>query len=386
MQYLELIELQKRISEAVQTAFSGTCWVRAEVNGLSVNNGHCYMELVQKDPQDRHLIAKAQATVWAHVFAYLRPYFETETGMRLQSGLNVLLEVTPRVHPLYGLSLNVTDIDPTYTVGEIEMERRKTLERLQKEGIIDMNRDLPFPLLPRRVAVISGAQAAGYQDFMNQLGNSAYAFKTCLFEAVMQGDGAVQSMVQALGRIPFDAFDVVVLLRGGGAVTDLHCYDDYLLASHLAQCPLPVITGVGHQRDSHIADRVAHSAVKTPTAAADLLIDCVAAQDQAVDRAARRIENAARRYFLVQEQELQRLQTDLRHAAGRLIEQHVHWLDLTENRIQQGNPLTLLERGYALVLSRGRTVREAKQLQMGESVRIIVHKGSFEATVNNIKE
>lgn len=386
MQYLELLELQQQISEAVQRSFLKPCWVRSEINSLSVRGGHCYLELVQKDPKDNHLLARAQANVWANVFAYLRPFFEKETGITLQSGLNVLLEVTPRMHPLYGISLNITDIDPSFTLGELELERRKTLERLEKEGVIDMNKELPFPKLPRRVAVISSSQAAGYQDFMNQLNASPYAFKTTLFPAIMQGSSAPQSIVEALGQIDFAQFDVVLLLRGGGAVTDLNCYDDYTLAANLAQCPIPVITGVGHQRDSHIADRVAHVAVKTPTAAADLLIDILAAEDQAIERSARQIERAMRLYFTTQEQALQNVRKDLDNAVKWLLQQHNHSLDLLENRLHQSNPQVLLERGYSLVMAGGKTLRSTTGLKAGDKVEIVVHKGSFEATVNKILE
>ena len=309
MEKIDLIDLQKRLEEAVNKAFEEPCWVRAEINQLTVRNGHCHMELVQKEPETDKLLAKAQAVIWASVFSIIDPYFRTATGMDLRSGLQVLLCVEPKMHPLYGLSLVVSDIDPSFTLGGLELERRKTMQRLEKEGILDMNRQLPFPLLPLRLAVISSPTAAGYQDFINQINDSAYGFSVTLFPALMQGSEAPSSIISAMESVMASGreFDLLLLLRGGGAVADLHCYDNYDLAAHIAQFPLPVITGIGHHRDVHIADRVAHMALKTPTAVAGFLDGQVAVEDEDLFQLSHRLERAVHNRISEEQQGLDHL-------------------------------------------------------------------------------
>lgn len=394
MKTLALLELQEQLAAAVDNAFPAPCWVRAEVNQLSERNGHCYMELVQKQERNRQLLAKAQATIWANVYGMLKPFFESATGMALGPGMQVLLCVEPRLHPLYGLSLQVQDIDPSFTLGGLELERRKTLERLEREGVIDMNAQLPFPRLPLRVAVVSSDKAAGYQDFLNQLHASPYAFRVTLFPAIMQGASAPESIRAALDAIAAKAFsapadaqpDVVLILRGGGAETDLHCYDDYDLAAHIAQFPLPVLTGIGHHKDSHIADRVAALSVKTPTAAADFLVACLAREDDALQTLSRRLERVTRARFAQESLFLEGTLKDLRHAVRWLVGQHQGALDLLAEKVRQNDPMALLEKGYSLTMHQGKAVRNAAQLEVGARVDVWVHQGSFEATVTKINQ
>jgi len=291
------------------------------------------------------------------------------------------------MHPLYGLSLVVSDIDPSFTLGGLELERRKTMQRLEKEGILDMNRQLPFPLLPLRLAVISSPTAAGYQDFINQINDSAYGFSVTLFPALMQGSEAPSSIISAMESVMASGreFDLLLLLRGGGAVADLHCYDNYDLAAHIAQFPLPVITGIGHHRDVHIADRVAHMALKTPTAVAGFLDGQVAVEDEDLFQLSHRLERAVHNRISEEQQGLDHLLKDIRGAVRWIVQQHGHVMELLEQRILRNNPLALLQKGYSLTLSQGRTLVDTALLGKGDKITTILAKGSFDATVDNIE-
>lgn len=273
-----LLELSKIIVGTIKNSFPGSYWLVAEINELRENmNGHCYLELIEKDQdqeQDR-IVARSRATIWAHTWRMLRSYFETSTSQTLSKGMLILVEVTVEFHELYGMSLNIKDIDPVYTMGDLERKRAETLKKLEKEGILSMNKGLPFPMLPSRIAVISSPSAAGYEDFIHQIKNNPkkYHFELTLFPAIMQGENTVHSITSALESI-FNQekhFDVVVILRGGGSTTDLSSFDNYEIAAHIAQLPLPVITGIGHERDITIAGMVANTDLKTPTAVAEFL-------------------------------------------------------------------------------------------------------------------
>ncbi len=277
MEAITLYELNSRIRKVLKEEFEGRYWITAEITEIQLNSsGHCYLQLADKREGDEGIVATARATIWAFTFRTLRPYFETTTGRCLAKGVKVMLNVEVVFHELYGYSLNVRDIDPTYTVGDLERKKREILLQLEKEGIIDMNRELEFPLLPKNIAVISSPTAAGLGDFINQLEHNPYGYRfhVKLFPAVMQGDKTADSVIRALERIyEYETlFDVVVIIRGGGSQTDLGSFDSYDMAANVAQFPLPVIAGIGHERDETIVDRVAHSRVKTPTAAAALLI------------------------------------------------------------------------------------------------------------------
>ncbi len=271
-----LLELNQQIKEAICNAIPGAVWVTAEISELKENrNGHCYLELVEKSGEE--IVARARATVWSYTYRILKPYFETTTGQFFCCDIKVLVKASVEFHPTYGLSLNIKDIDPAYTMGDMLLHRREIIERLQQEGIFGMNKELELPLVPQRIAVISSKTAAGYHDFMNQLEMNRHGFKfyTHLFEAYMQGAGAVPSIVSALERIfeYEDLFDAVAIIRGGGATADLSSFDNYNLAFHITQFPLPVVTGIGHEKDDTIIDLVAHTRLKTPTAVAEFFIN-----------------------------------------------------------------------------------------------------------------
>lgn len=273
-----LSELNGRIKGVIYEAFPSACWVRAEISDVRTNSmsGHCYLEFIEKDPVRGTLIAKARGSIWAKTFRMIKPYFEQTTGQSFVSGLKVLVKVSIEFHELYGYSLTVVDIDPTYTLGDLMRKRLEIIQRLKDEGVFSLNKELPFPLLPKRIAVITSATAAGYEDFMNQLlhNGAGYAFSVDLFAAVMQGDKTETSVIAALERVyeNVDRYDVVVIIRGGGATSDLNSFDSYLLAAHCAQFPLPIITGIGHERDDTILDLVANVRMKTPTAVAEFLV------------------------------------------------------------------------------------------------------------------
>ncbi|MDG5798969.1 exodeoxyribonuclease VII large subunit [Marinilabiliaceae bacterium ANBcel2] len=274
---LTLRELNIKIKGELKSSFPGTIWVRGEIASLTESRaGHCYIDLVERDEASDNITAKARAIAWSYTYRMLKPYFQNSTGQKLTKGIKVMLNVSVEFQELYGLSLNIKDIDPAYTLGDLEQQRREVLKRLEKEGVINMNRELPLPIVSQRIAIISSPSAAGYEDFVHQLDSNEHGIKFYykLFPAVMQGDQAVGSVVNAFGRVNsyVDLFDLVVLIRGGGASTDLLCFDDYNIASHIAQFPLPVITGIGHERDNSVADIVAHTSQKTPTAVAGFLI------------------------------------------------------------------------------------------------------------------
>ena len=252
-------------------------WVVAEINDFQVNTaGHCFMELIEKSHNGGQITAKARATIWAYHFRMLAPYFETTTNQRLSAGLKIMLQASVEYHEIYGLSLHVIDINPAFTIGDLAMKRQTIIQQLIDEGVFDMNRELTIPMLPQRIAVISSETAAGYGDFVNQLYNNphGYDFSHTLFQAVMQGNEAETSIIGALEEIfdLEDMFDIVVLIRGGGSQSDLNCFNNYQLAACIAQFPLPVITGIGHERDETVADLVAYAALKTPTAVADFIV------------------------------------------------------------------------------------------------------------------
>lgn len=286
-QRLTLQELNGMVAHAVVAAMPAPCWVVAEIGELTEHpSGHCYMELCQKDEHSNALIAKAKAMVWANVYRMLKPYFETSTGCAMQPGLKVLLRVKVLFHELYGYSLQVVDIEPSYTLGEVALRRRATMQQLIDDGVANMNRELLLPALPKRLAVVSATKAAGLQDFIQHIEHNPQGFciEYELFAATMQGDGAEPSIIEALGAIneARHRFDAVVIVRGGGATTDLACFDSYTLALHVAQFPLPVIAGIGHDKDQSVVDMVAHTSVKTPTAAAELILGYFANGHQAL--------------------------------------------------------------------------------------------------------
>ena len=295
-QAMTLFELNCTVRGVLRETLRQAVWVVAEVSDLRVaSNGHCYLELVQKDGQSGSLVAKARATIWRSRYFALSQDFSRLTGQSLQSGLKIMVRVSVVFHELYGYSLDISDIDPSYTLGDIQAQRRAIIARLEAEGVMHLNRGLPLPRLLRRVAVVSSETAAGYGDFCNQLAQSGFAFELKLFPAVMQGDRVEESIIAALDAIAAEAgrWDVVAIIRGGGATTDLHGFDTYLLAANVAQFPLPVLTGIGHERDETILDLVAHKRLKTPTAVAAFLVESRQAEAAVLQALAQRLHTAA---------------------------------------------------------------------------------------------
>ncbi|MBO7495070.1 MAG: exodeoxyribonuclease VII large subunit, partial [Salinivirgaceae bacterium] len=315
---ISLFELLNNVKTELKTAFQTPVWVVAEIIELNQNRmGHCYLELAEKDPDSDRMIAKTKATIWAGVYTRLAPYFESVTGEQLRVGMKVLVRVTVEMHELYSFSLNVLDIDAQYTLGDIAQQRAKIIAQLTADGVIDMNKQLELPLVVQRIAVISSDSAAGWGDFKNQLDDNDYGYKfeTELFTALMQGDGAPASIIAALNAIfnRIDDFDAVAILRGGGSKSDLSCFDNYELAYNAAQFPLPIITGIGHERDDSVLDLVANTRLKTPTALAAFVIDraadfehyidekcsaAIAAAAEIIDDNIHRIENSQHRLVL----------------------------------------------------------------------------------------
>jgi exodeoxyribonuclease VII large subunit len=292
---ITLFELNQKVKEALSQSFQTKYWVIAEVSEAKENSsGHCYLELIQKDELQNYPKAKARATIWSYTYRMIKPYFETTTGRPISAGIKVLILVEVVFHEVFGYSLNITDIEPNYTIGDIELKRREAIEKLIADGVFDMNKGLPLPMLPKRVAVISSPSAAGLQDFVNQLHANDYGYiiEHTLYTATMQGSSAEESIIAALNKIYEHSheFDIVVIIRGGGSQADLACFDSYWLATHVAQFPLPIITGIGHEKDISVVDLVAHTKLKTPTAAAEFLLSKFVENESVLQDLKERIE------------------------------------------------------------------------------------------------
>ena len=294
--YMDLLELQLRIKEGVAEAFPGKYWVKAEISSWSPRaNGHCYLTLTQS--RGGKPIAETRAMIWKWHYPQIKAFFEQTAGQALQAGITVLVRVQVSFSELYGISLFIDSIDPAFTLGEKALERKRAIEKLTAEGYMDLQKELALPDVPYRLAVITSATAAGYGDFQHHLlcNPEGYVFRLDLFEALMQGEQAPASIMAAILEASEQPYDAILILRGGGSELDLSCFDDYNLAVTIATCPVPVVTAIGHDKDVHIADMVAHTAVKTPTALADLFLDALSAQDEAAERLMQRIAAAAAR-------------------------------------------------------------------------------------------
>lgn len=407
-QALSLYELNGLVKRSVRSCLPDTYWVQAELSDVRSNySGHCYLEFVQKDASGNNLIAKARGTIWSNIYKMLKPYFEQETGQAFTSGIKVLVQVSVEFHELYGFSLTVLDIDPTYTVGDMERKRREILCQLEEEGVIDLNKELEMPMLPQRIAVISSATAAGYGDFCNQLANNprGYGFRTELFPAIMQGERVEESVIAALEAIyaRLDEFEVVVIIRGGGSTSDLSGFDTYELAANCAQFPLPIITGIGHERDDTVIDKVAHTRVKTPTAAAAFLIACMDKVAERLDDWAYRLQQGVRNRLLWEHRWIENLkqripnavykrigdakyalfsaQRDLQMASRQLLDRKKHRLELLQQRLNDALPEKQLARGYSITLKDGKAVKDASLLKEGDTLVTMLHRGRIESEV-----
>lgn len=426
---LTLYELNSLVRGVIESTLNAGYWVEAELSEAREVRGHCYMELIQKEPLSSTPVARASAKCWKNRWGALRPKFERVTGQPLHAGLKVLLWVTASFHEAYGFAWIVQDIDPTYTLGDMARKRMEIIRQLKAEGVFELQKELLFPMFAQHVAVISSENAAGYGDFCNQLHNNSHGlwFSTTLFPAVMQGDQVEPSVIDALNRIydEADRFDVVVIIRGGGATADLSGFDTLALAENVANFPIPIITGIGHERDESVLDMVAYQRVKTPTAAAAYIIDNLMAVSLLLDRCQEtivqrivqrlslehaRLDRATARiptlFSLVkarQESRLDRLSTAIASHMRELLAKEQFRLDRLalgmaplvqkkmdgeKHRIEQLalrakslDPNVLLARGYSITLVNGRIVRDPDTLQVGDVVETRVEKGSFLSTV-----
>ena len=432
---LSLLELNQLLAEVIEVGMPREYWVEAEISELRVVRGHCYIDLIEKSEGTNTPIARASAKCWQNTWSVISPYFEKVTGQRLRSGMNVLMLVSANFHPAYGFSWIISDIDPTYTLGDMARKRQAIIEQLKREGVFDLQKELSLPLFCQHIAVISSANAAGYGDFVDQLESNAHGFRfvTRLFPATMQGEGVEQSIIAALNNI-YETFltsdetapDCVVIIRGGGATSDLSGFDTLALAENVAQFPIPVITGIGHERDESILDMISHTRVKTPTAAAALLIDHLKrvwdylqeAQDvletnarQRMDLEQMRLQRVAQKipplFSLFKERQERRIDSMMRDmiaAAQRSISDDMHKVETLESvikprlerrvtgemhrlqmlgqRVSALDPDLLLKRGYSITLHEGKIVHDASQLKHGDKIETRVEKGTIHSIVD----
>ena len=405
---LSLYELNNLVRGVIADTFSQRFWIRAEMSDVRCNqNGHCYLEFIEKDSNNKTIIAKARGSIWSNVFRMLKAYFESETGQAFASGLKVLVQVSIEFHELYGYSLNVHDIDPSYTLGDQAKNRTLIIKQREEEGVLDLNKELPLAKIANRIAVISSPTAAGYEDFCNQLTNNkdGFIFYNKLFPAIMQGDRTEQSIIAALDRIyeNIDKFDAVVIIRGGGATSDLSSFDSYLLAANCAQFPLPIITGIGHERDDTVLDIVAHTRAKTPTAVAEFLIkhiyesasELIDIQDSIIFETNKRlIEEATILNTLVtkysyiikdrtkdQLNKLDIISEKIKNAAIRVLQDQKHILESKEQYIEHNSPENILKKGYTLTLSGKKIIKSKAGVKKGDNIVTRFADGEVESLV-----
>ena len=380
-----LSQLNKMVRDAIDMQLPDEYWVEAELSECREHNGHCYLELIEKDEHTNTPVARASAKCWRQTWLMVKPYFERTTGEPLRTGMKVLLKVYAQFHEAFGFSWIVTDIEPNYTLGDMARKRLEIIRQLKEEGVFDLQRELRIPLFAKRIAVISAEHAAGYGDFCRQLEDNEYGFRfeVTLFPAIMQGEQVEQSIIAALERIYAlnTSFDVVVIIRGGGATADLSGFDTLALAENVAQFPLPVITGIGHERDESILDMVAHTRVKTPTAAAALLIDHLRQVLERINSAQQRISTAIFQRIANQKMRLTNLQTLLPALVQRNLAEARHRIEMLEVLLKSHDPQRLLSRGYSITLLNGRAVRDPQQLKAGDVLETRVEKGTIKSTV-----
>ena len=387
-EFIDLFEFQSRLKKGVESLFPNRLWVRAEVSAVKARNGgHCYLELSQSDQSG--LIAKASAIIWSSKYRFIAPYFQSVTGSPLQEGMVILVEVQPTYSQLYGFSLIINDIDPEYSLGLKELERQQTIERLQKEGLMDLQKELALPALPYDLAVISAADAAGYRDFMRHLDENPYGFKVnpVLYPALMQGTDCPASIIAAIESIAQSGehYDAVLIMRGGGSKLDLACFDDYDMAAAIARCPIPVLTGVGHDHDFHVCDMVAHEYVKTPTALADYILDLYENEDARLSSYHTRMRLALSARVSAMENKAARLVDRVRNASAMKLSLAESALNVMQTRIAAADPRRIMERGYALAVDgRGVVLKGAAGVKPGDKVSVMFTDGTIDAHVETI--
>ena len=381
-----LYELNGLVRQVIEQTIAHEYWVEAELSECRVNRGHCFMELIQKDERSNTPVARASAKCWQSTWSMLAPYFERATGQPLHAGLKVRLQVYAQFHEAYGFSWIITDIDPTYTLGDMARRRQEIIRQLKEEGVFDLQKELRLPLFCLNIAVISSETAAGYGDFVNQLADSPYDFHTQLFPATLQGEGVETSIIHALEKIYSltshlssltSQFDAVVIIRGGGATADLSGFDTLALAENVAQFPLPIITGIGHDRDESILDMVSHTRVKTPTAAAQLLISHLDITAQRIDTCAERINTFFTLLKSREEARIDKLASYLSPLIAHFLERERHRLEMLEQRARALDPTLLLKRGYSITLHNGHLLRDPALLKPGDEIETRLEKGNI---------
>lgn len=383
--YIDLATLQDVIKEQIGEL---EAWVKAELDSCSCSGGHWYLGLIQKNDRSQEL-AKARAVIWRY-HSDLVSYFRKETGKDLAAGMNVLLRVKVNYDARWGLSLNVVDIDADYTVGQRELERQRTIKALTDEGLMEQQKELALPFLPGRIAVISSAEAAGYGDFTKQLAQNSYGFKfdCTLFNAIMQGDYSPSSIISAIEDICEEAgaYDLILIMRGGGAQSDMFCFDDCDMCRAIANCPVPVLTAIGHDRDFHIADMVANAYFKTPTALAAFLVDWVADVEAVWTQAVEGIRYGLSEKIAKLETETRRCVSNISFAFGALISNMEHQVQLLGSRIDNADPRSILRQGYVLAADeKGNVIKSASAHKKGDSFRLRFNDGSWNCGINEVR-
>ena len=428
--HLSLYELNSLVRDVISMSLPDSYWVEAELSEAREGyGGHCYMELIEKEEHSNTPIAKAHASCWRTRWVLLKPQFERVTGQRIHAGMKVLLKVHAQFHENYGFSWIVDDIDPTYTMGDMARKRMEIIQTLKEEGVFDLQKELKLPMFCQRIAVISSATAAGYGDFCNQLADNGYGlqFTTALFAATMQGEGVEQSVISALNRIneEWENWDCVVIIRGGGATSDLSGFDTLALAENVANFPLPIITGIGHERDESVLDMISFQRVKTPTAAAAFLVDHLTEVYARIEDAQEAIVNYVKRRLQVERMKFERLSTQiptlfslvkvrqsnrldqllnrlkvkaeripadglhrlemlearLKEPVARKLERELHRIDMLSQRAIAQDPERLLSRGYSITLKDGKSIKDASQLKAGDEIETRFAKGVAKAVV-----
>lgn len=407
---LSLTELQQIIRDSLYLALPGFYWVTAEISDIKENYaGHCYLELIEKQPDEKNARARVKAIIWSNRYRFLSAFFQNATGESLKGGMKVLVRVKIEYHELYGLSLVISDIDPSFTIGEMALRRQMIIRRLEEEGVISMNRELEFPLLPQRIAIISSEGAAGYRDFLSQLkGNSyKYVFYTALFETVMQGTDTERSVISSFDRIANHPglFDVAVIIRGGGSQSDLSWFDNYNIAFYVTQFPIPVITGIGHEKDMSVTDMVAFQALKTPTAVADHLIEQTLSAETMLNEMIGGIDEITRSVIddnknLLESFKLkmisgaerinsgnilniERYRSDLMKSASKLLEKVQTRMNVMQNTLGILDPENVMKRGYSITTLNGRLIKKAGGAKIDDIIETMFSDGRIKSKVIN---
>lgn len=408
-QSLTLLDLQRMVRTTLESRFRDPLWISAEISELKVNrSGHCYLNLVEKGATDGAPRAEARAVIWKSAYLPMASMFEAATGATLRAGLRVLVRVVVTYHEIYGFSLQIIDIDPRYTLGEIERRRRETIARLQQDGVWDMNRELELPRPTLRIAIVSSDTAAGYQDFMNELSRSTYCFQTTLFRSLMQGDAAEESIVAALTEIAQreEDFDVVAIIRGGGSTSDLALFDSYLIASYVAQFPLPIFSGIGHDKDVSVVDMVAHTSLKTPTAVATKLVEMADYEMTLVENFATEIAHnvedmlhgeelrlythgvnisrEATRHISNHEKRIELLKDGLLSRVEYMISTEEQRLNAAERTLQSYSLDNILRLGFAVARNQEGALKSIAQTHIGETIAIELLDGVVSAEIKSI--